>query len=69
MPDETGYISTDKEVLKHRQRQANIQALVALTIAIIILVLSFWYSWYQYQLCYPEVSDSFWYCFQHAAGG
>lgn len=40
-----------------------------LIIFFVALGLSIWYAIFQYNLCYPEVSDSFWYCFQHAFGG
>lgn len=67
-PDKTGYISTNKEVLELRQKQANRNALIAIVFTVVLVILSAWYSYYQYQLCYPEVSNSFWYCFQHAVG-
>lgn len=35
---------------------------------IVLLIGSVIYAHWQFQLCYPEVSDSWWYCFQHAVG-
>ena len=33
------------------------------------MALSVMYAIFQYNLCYPEVSNSTWYCIQHAFGG
>jgi hypothetical protein len=35
---------------------------------VLILILSIWYSFWQFGLCYHHVTDSWWYCFQHAFG-
>jgi len=43
------------------------------TLALIatILILMFfgiWYAYFQFNLCYPEISNNFWYCLKHAIG-
>jgi len=35
----------------------------------IVTAASVMYAIWQYNLCYPEVSSSTWYCIQHAFGG
>jgi hypothetical protein len=43
--------------------------LIVAIVFIAIMACSFSYSYWQFDLCYPEVSDSVWYCLQHAWGG
>lgn len=53
---------------KRNSLKGLVTILAVFTTIVIIIVLSIWYSVWQFQLCYPEVSTSFWYCFQHAFG-
>ena len=40
---------------------------IMLTVVIVLVVLGLWYAKFQFDLCYPEVSNSIWYCIQHAS--
>jgi len=35
---------------------------------ILVVVGGIWYAKFQFDLCYPDVSQNFWYCLQHAIG-
>lgn len=39
---------------------------VGVLLVVVLLVGQIVYSLWQFGLCYPEVSSSWWYCFQHA---
>jgi hypothetical protein len=39
---------------------------LVILIIFIMAALGIWYAVWQYNLCYPEVSSSVWYCLQHA---
>ena len=43
--------------------------LILTTVALVFLAVSIIWGIYQFRLCYGNVSDSWWYCFQHAFGG
>jgi len=43
------------------------ELLLAIIFAIIMIGLGIWYTVWQFNLCYPEISDNFWYCLQHAS--
>jgi len=47
--------------------ESTVTILIILVLAI-LMGLGIWYAVFQFNLCYPEVSDSWWYCFQHAFG-
>ena len=46
-----------------------IKVAAVIIVVVILFALGILYQVYQFNLCYPEVSDSWWYCFQHAFGG
>jgi hypothetical protein len=39
-----------------------------LLLFIVVICLSIWYRVYQYNICYPNVSNNVFYCIQHAFG-
>ena len=44
------------------------QKLIIVLVIVVLATCSISYSYWQFDLCYPEVSDSVWYCVQHAFG-
>lgn len=53
------------------RRKKEVSGTLVLQIVLTILFMACALAWgiWQYNLCYPEVSDSIWYCIQHAFGG
>jgi len=51
-----------------KPKRSIVSFIVAIVLFVVILIAGIWYQVWQYQLCYPEVSTSFWYCWQHAFG-
>lgn len=44
-----------------------ITVLILILLVGAVLGFAIWYGFFQFNLCYPEVSDNFWYCLQHAS--
>ena len=42
---------------------------LAVLFVVFVIALGVVYYIWQFNLCYPEVSDSIWYCLQHASSG
>jgi hypothetical protein len=40
--------------------------IVLILVFVIVIGLAIWYAIWQYNLCYPKVSDGVWYCLRHA---
>ena len=53
------------KISKNEKRQIIIYAIFI----ILLLVCAYFYIRWQFNLCYPDVSDSIWYCLQHALFG
>jgi len=43
--------------------------LIIAVVVLLFLAAGIAYGVWQFKLCYGNVSDSWWYCFQHAFGG
>ena len=41
--------------------------LVIVLVSVVLFALWVWYAKFQFDLCFPEVSTSIWYCLQHAS--
>lgn len=44
----------------------NLGNVIFIFLLVLIIILSLLYTKYQFDLCYPEVSDSIMYCLKHA---
>lgn len=49
-----------------RETRELILIILLILLAILAIIGGIWYAQFQFDLCYPEVSDSWWYCLQHA---